>query len=89
MDSKVPLLSQHMKLFSSSINYFEVADLLLYGCIPNAPKPYCTLLMSTTTFHITTKPSHHLKLLFFSGSQIFRPQLEGFCDNFRIIQAIP
>ena len=57
IDSNAPSLSEHMNIHRSSVDYFAVAEALIRGCIPNAPKPYRTFSPSTTAFHIANKPS--------------------------------
>ena len=52
-------LHEHMKVLTScsSVNYFVLADAIVCGHIPNAPRPHHTFATSTTAFHITNKPS--------------------------------
>ncbi|KAF8551003.1 hypothetical protein OG21DRAFT_1524746 [Imleria badia] len=45
-----------------TINYFMITDALARGCIPNAIKPYCTLLTATTAFHLASKSSLRLSV---------------------------
>ena len=52
--------TQCLQVSHSTVDYFSIADSLMHGCIPNAPKPYCTFATSSTAFHITTKSSLRL-----------------------------
>jgi hypothetical protein len=57
INSESPSLQDHMDVSYLIVDYFAVADALLRGAVPNALKPHCTFSTSTTTFHITNKPS--------------------------------
>ncbi|KAI5987639.1 hypothetical protein EDD15DRAFT_2371999 [Pisolithus albus] len=54
--------TDHLAATRSPINYFTIADALVRGCIPNAPRPYRTFSTATTAFHLSTKPSLRLSV---------------------------
>ncbi|KIJ63917.1 hypothetical protein HYDPIDRAFT_29265 [Hydnomerulius pinastri MD-312] len=55
-------LIEHMSTTHLIVNYFAIADTLSHGSIPNALKPYRTLLTTSTAFHLATKPSLRLSV---------------------------
>lgn len=53
-------LSDHLgiaALVVTPVNYFDVAETLSRGSVPNVPRPYRTFSTATTAFHLALKPS--------------------------------